>query len=46
MKPAEAGFVCIAKPLLWGDRAVGGFPDLFARRLPLGEATVVGFPDL
>ncbi|MBW4644981.1 MAG: hypothetical protein KME23_18645 [Goleter apudmare HA4340-LM2] len=22
------GFVRVAKPLLWGDSAVGGFPDL------------------
>ncbi|MBW4641706.1 MAG: hypothetical protein KME23_01545 [Goleter apudmare HA4340-LM2] len=45
-QPTKVGFACVAKPLLWGDSAVGGFPDLFAQRLPLGEATVVGFPDL
>ena len=28
----------------WGASAVGGFPDLFAQRLPLGEATgVIGY---
>jgi hypothetical protein len=45
-QPTKVGFVRVAKPLLWGDSAVGGFSDLFAQRLPLGEATVVGFPDL
>ncbi|WP_218653143.1 hypothetical protein [Nostoc sp. TCL26-01] len=28
MKPAQAGFACVAKPLRWGDTALWGFPPL------------------